>query len=438
MRYHVFGIRHHGPGCARALRSVLESLKPDLILIEGPPDANDLLSLVSSPAMTPPVALLVYAIDQPKNAVFYPFADFSPEWNAIKIAQQHDIPVKFFDLPIQHSLALEARPIAIASTPHTELIPDTQDETEPAHEQPLPQLPNDEATSDEDFSLLRVMTDPLGELARLAGYDDHETWWEEVIEHRYDSTQLFEAINEAVSAVRTRQEELVRQLETSLRTHAKDQTLGDHPASQGVVLTARKRDVLREAWMREELRDAIKQGHERIAIVCGAWHGPAFAELKQYAKSDRELLRGLPKLKVQATWIPWSNDRLSLRSGYGAGIHSPGWYEVIWRESQHAKALPKVVVTSDFLFDVDADRAPDDNPSHAGTFRPDPELEVDPAEVDHQAGRTSNATIRWLSLVARLIANRIWTHRRRVSSKRFGWRKRCRRFAIYQGRACPN
>ena len=34
----VFGIRHHGPGCARALRTALERLEPDLVLVEGPPD----------------------------------------------------------------------------------------------------------------------------------------------------------------------------------------------------------------------------------------------------------------------------------------------------------------------------------------------------------------------------------------------------------------
>ena len=27
-----------------------------------------------------------------------------------------------------------------------------------------------------------------------------------------------------------------------------------------------------------------------------------------------------------ATWIPWTYDRLSMWSGYGAGVHSPGWY----------------------------------------------------------------------------------------------------------------
>ena len=34
----IFGIRHHGPGSARSLRAALEQLRPDAILVEGPPD----------------------------------------------------------------------------------------------------------------------------------------------------------------------------------------------------------------------------------------------------------------------------------------------------------------------------------------------------------------------------------------------------------------
>ena len=43
----VFGIRHHGPGCARSLRRALDELRPDVIVMEGPPDAQELLSWVA-------------------------------------------------------------------------------------------------------------------------------------------------------------------------------------------------------------------------------------------------------------------------------------------------------------------------------------------------------------------------------------------------------
>src|SRR5215470_15130860 len=100
MSIHVFGIRHHGPGCARSLRQALDALAPDAILVEGPPDADGVLPLAADPAMRPPVALLVYRPDTPKRAVFYPFAEFSPEWQAIRFQQQRNVPVRFMDLPM--------------------------------------------------------------------------------------------------------------------------------------------------------------------------------------------------------------------------------------------------------------------------------------------------------------------------------------------------
>ena len=40
---HFFGIRHHGPGCARSLLQALEQLQPDCLLVEGPPEGEALL-----------------------------------------------------------------------------------------------------------------------------------------------------------------------------------------------------------------------------------------------------------------------------------------------------------------------------------------------------------------------------------------------------------
>ena len=63
MSVHVFGIRHHGPGCARCLVGALTALEPNVILIEGPPDAEAVLPLAGHPDMKPPVALLVYPVE---------------------------------------------------------------------------------------------------------------------------------------------------------------------------------------------------------------------------------------------------------------------------------------------------------------------------------------------------------------------------------------
>ncbi|KLL95100.1 hypothetical protein NJ76_30150, partial [Rhodococcus sp. IITR03] len=103
----VFGIRHHGPGSARAVLQALAEFEPDTVLIEGPSDADPVLALAAADDMVPPVALLAYARDEPAQAAFWPFAAFSPEWQALRWAYLHDADVRFCDLPAAMSLAAE-------------------------------------------------------------------------------------------------------------------------------------------------------------------------------------------------------------------------------------------------------------------------------------------------------------------------------------------
>src|SRR3954454_24145502 len=92
---HIFGIRHHGPGSARSLRKTLEELQPDIVLVEGPPDAAEVVPLLVQAGMEPPAAILVYRPDQPRQAVYYPFAVFSPEWQALHYALSSNVPARF-------------------------------------------------------------------------------------------------------------------------------------------------------------------------------------------------------------------------------------------------------------------------------------------------------------------------------------------------------
>ncbi|MEM9923762.1 MAG: DUF5682 family protein [Cyanobacteria bacterium P01_D01_bin.50] len=274
MTTHIFGIRHHGPGSARSLCQALEQLQPDTILIEGPPDAESLLPLVASPQMQPPVALLIYLPDNPKESVYYPFAIFSPEWQAIQFGLSNHIPVRFMDLPLTHRMAMgEEGKKEISGQGDKEEF--STPSTHPSQ-------------------------DPLGLLAEAAGYSDRERWWEQMVETRGNSVDLFTAILEAMTAVREEMPSLENPIEAK-----------------------------REAYMRKTIRAAQKEGFERIAVVCGAWHAPALSPMPA-VKEDTALLKGLPKKKVQATWIPWTYGRLSYSSGYGAGIESPGWYHHLW------------------------------------------------------------------------------------------------------------
>ena len=278
MTTQLFGIRHHGAGSARHLMAALRDFQPDCILLEGPPEADALLALAADAAMRPPVALLAYRPDAPQQAVYYPFAAFSPEWQAIRYAAQAGIPLQFCDLPLAHSLYEEA-------------ASDDSDEDAADDE-------GDSDAEDEDAAELPRHGDPFDELAAIAGLPDGEAFWEALVEQRRDSTEIFAAVAEAVTALR--------------------EARGD----------TNPRDTLREAWMRKTLRQAEKT-YQRIAVVCGAWHVPALAA-QVAAKDDNALLKGLAKVKVDCTWIPWTNSRLSFASGYGAGLAAPGWYAHLW------------------------------------------------------------------------------------------------------------
>ena len=327
MPHHVFGIRHHGPGSARSLVQALEALKPDCILVEGPPEADGILSLTLHKQMKPPVALLAYAPDEPQRAVYYPFVEFSPEWQAIRYALLNEIPVQFMDLPVGMSFAREktaeeAKTALIAEEPEGDSESDqntqeTEDNTVAEEESEEDEL----KTELESDQTAKIRRDPLALLAEAAGYSDSERWWEHMIEERQDSSELFEAIAEAMTALRTEVD----------ATTPRDTV--DH-----------EREQLREAHMRKTLRKAIKDGYENIAVVCGAWHVPALQNLPT-AKSDNDLLKGLPKLKTATTWVPWTHSRLSSASGYGAGVTSPGWYAHIWQQ-------PDVKLTTHWLTQV--------------------------------------------------------------------------------------
>ncbi len=86
----------------------------------------------------------------------------------------------------------------------------------------------------------------------------------------------------------------------------------------------RDRDLVREAYMRLRVREAEREC-DRVAVVCGAWHVPALRR-RAAVGADRALVKGLPRIKVDMTWVPWTHRRLSRAGGYGAGIESPGWY----------------------------------------------------------------------------------------------------------------
>ena len=270
----IYGIRHHGPGSSRALLASLEEWGPDIILIEGPADGTDLLPWLAKPEMEPPVAMLVYRPDQPRRSGYFPYAVFSPEYQAARFALEQEVPVRLFDLPQSVMLASD----------HGPAMPDKK-----------------------TFELL----------AQATGYTSYEAWWNGFVEQRQDGRDLFDSILLLMQEMRLAAEQH--------NTTDIDQS-PEKEKEQAVRLRLAEQ---REAHMRQEIRRAQKEGYQRIAVVCGAWHGPALIDLQNEA-ADVALLTDMPQVEVDIAWVPWTYGRLATFSGYGAGIRSPGWYHHLW------------------------------------------------------------------------------------------------------------
>lgn len=294
MSIHILGIRHHGAGSARRVQQQLERLKPDLVLIEGPPEINEVLAFIGHQDLEPPVAIMVYDEAIPGHSSFYPFATYSPEWVAAAYANQHQVPVQAMDLPARiklQELANEAKKTVGEGRAKASI--------------------QGAALQDNEVAEVPKVVDPIQHLASIAGYESSEKWWDYLFERKGESV----GAQDHFAAVMTAME--------SLR-------------EENVVSAQDAENEWREAYMRMILRQAQQQMYDRIAVICGAWHAPALQDLAGKEKADNKLLKKLPKskVKVRASWIPWSNGRLSMYSGYGAGITSPGWYEHNWNQEQ--------------------------------------------------------------------------------------------------------
>ena len=325
----LFGIRHHGPGSAASLVAALNAFRPDMVLLECPADAQSALATATHPELVPPVALLLYNPKQQGQASFLPFAEFSPEWQALHWCARHEAHIRCMDLPMSLRFAFGneelgikkeelAAPEAVAAESElleNELTPAESDDPDSSF-----LIPN---------SSLSVASDPVAYIARLAGYSDSEQWWETHLEQAPGHADTFAVVLDLMTALR-----------------------------EGLARPESEETLLREAFMRETLRATLGQGYERVAVVCGAWHAPVLRP-ELLKKEDKARLKGLKKAPTETTWIPWTYERLSFSSGYGAGVLSPAWYELLFTQPREQVLTHWMVRATRLLRaqDVDASSA---------------------------------------------------------------------------------
>ncbi len=108
-----FPVRHHSVVCSYHLQQTIKEYQPNCILIEGPSNANSCIPYLVHENSKPPLS--IYCSVKDKKGVlgeeegiyhcYYPFLEYSPEFQALKLANKSGISSFFIDLPYGEYLA---------------------------------------------------------------------------------------------------------------------------------------------------------------------------------------------------------------------------------------------------------------------------------------------------------------------------------------------
>lgn len=334
-----FGIRHLSPAGAFHLRKFLDQHRPGLVLVEGPEDFSDQLDNLVRPETAPPIAILAYTKEAPVQTILYPFAEYSPEYQAVLWCQENHAECRFIDLPSEVFLALEEQKRG--------------NETEETKQ-----------------------TSPYDILDRQTGEDGHETFWERTLEHTLDTEGYRQGSNSFGAHLRELSENIISwegKAENQKKAKAGEQS-GEVAGeiSQEISLetsqemgeaSARQREIaVREAYMSRKILAALKErgGSGPVVVVTGAYHveglkraldcenteqalvalmnleEPLSSDAAVFSRRKKELpmtdeeAAALPRISASHTLMPYSYYRLSSRSGYGAGNKAPAYYHLLW------------------------------------------------------------------------------------------------------------
>lgn len=295
---HVFGVRHLSPAGAWHLRAMLDEVRPKVVLIEGPADADPLIPDLTRSGTKPPVAILAYTDAVPVRTFVYPLARYSPEYQALVWAKENKAKAHFIDLPSGNFLALQdvelerlekAREKAEAPADGEADEPTELDE--PDQEQSPAWRPEPERSIYE-------------RIAERSGEPDYDTYWERRFEHNLSPGSY-------------------RSSAIALGKELRDEP--DPPVW-------RAENLVREAYMRRRIREVVASGvkPEQVVVIVGAFHAPVLGD-DYPAMTDAELA-SLRHRGSKLTLMPYSYFKLSSQSGYGAGNHAPAYFELAWEQ----------------------------------------------------------------------------------------------------------
>lgn len=301
-RVEFFPIRHHSPACARALRERARAVKPHAVLIEGPADFNPHLEELYLPH-TLPIAIYSYVRDAEgrRHGAYYPFCEYSPEWQALQSARELGAAARFIDLPWRAILSFRAAWEA-----------QKKDEEENArwdlcrHRYADAQLRRS--------AYVKKLCDELG-------VDDFDALWDELFE--IDAPPDAE-----VYTARARR----------FCGHCREL---DEPDPV---------DVEREIFMARQIRSALDEFAGPVMVATGGYHTPALEQrLFEPEGGSAETPDAAADSECGIALTPYSFARLDALTGYEAGMPGPGFYAYVWQGRARGEAFDHHAVLAEVI-----------------------------------------------------------------------------------------
>ena len=291
-------VRHHSPACALAVGALVEEVRPAVVLVEGPEEYGRLLPALLDPRTRPPVAVLSLGTEG-GGAGFYPLAEFSPEWVALRTGARLGAEVAFVDRS-WGARATGDRSGEVAGG----VAPD--DGTEGAGDDAFAR------TLQSERNLAHSRT--IAAVAERLGCRDHDEVWDHLFEARTserlaDWRELFDDVFAWAGLARLDYEEEVLDADGSLA---------------------------REALMSARIAEHRARVEGPVVVVTGAFHTLALVEALTGAPEGEAVLSRRPAggygppTSADAWLIRYDHERLDGLRGYGAGMPSPGFYERLW------------------------------------------------------------------------------------------------------------
>lgn len=287
MAVEIIGIRHHSPACARLVAHRIATLRPAVVLIEGPSDFNPRIDeLLLGHEL--PIALYSFSSgDERHGQCWFPFVEYSPEWVALTRAKALGAEVRFIDLA-----HWQYRTVSDTAA-RRRFLPSARETT----------------------SRYAQVTNALA--AKFGTDGDYALW-----DHLFESLPI-----DAHDELKARLDQYFDELRGD----------DDHETSE--------HDHLREAYMARWIAwAASRYGSENVLVVCGGWHKPALVELwpKQVEPSEPQSPSAGDGNECGAYLVPYEYRELDALAGYGAGMQSPAYYQWVW-QSGAARAAERAV-----------------------------------------------------------------------------------------------